>query len=316
MKPILIINLGGTICMSPSASGLVPDQSVLPRFLDEYHSKVEYEFEQPFELIDSSQASYKQWFEVASYIQSKINDHPEKYCGVLITHGTDTMAYFASALRFYFKMLSVPMIVTGSQIPLTQTNSDAIQNINFSLKSLQQDTIKKMGVALAFNNQLLMAEKVSKVDTLSLNGFTQNTHHEISLNTQLDLNCVLREFNEVDIQLIWIHPGLTKNTFPKVNTNTVYILKSYGSGTLPKSHYLIDFLESAQKHKASVINHSQCFYANVDMDIYEAGNWLKEFGVIGTKNMSLEALIAKIQCLDVNNSFEKELLTPLHYELA
>ncbi|MCJ8314925.1 MAG: asparaginase [Saccharospirillaceae bacterium] len=313
MKPILILNLGGTICMCPSESGLIPDSQVLPDFLNKHHQRLNFVYKEPFELIDSSQANNVYWYQCAQYIMDNHND----YRGVIITHGTDTMAYFASSLRFYFASTSLPIIITGSQLPLTQDGNDAIANVQFAIKQIDDRLIQQMGIAIAFNNQLLQAEKTSKVDTQTFNGFAQNCTTAV-LTQSISALTMMRELNIKNIQLIWIHPSFDFNQLPTPQSGLIYIFKSYGAGNLPKHPKLEDFLLKAIQKNAVVINHSQCFYSEVDMNIYAAGNWLGNYNVLGAKNMTMEALMAKLHCIDTDDikKLKTLLLTPFHYELA
>jgi len=313
MKPILILNLGGTICMCPSESGLIPDSHILPDFLHKHHQQLNFVYKEPFELIDSSQANNAYWYQCAQYIL----DNHNHYRGIIITHGTDTMAYFASSLRFYFASISLPIIITGSQLPLSQDGNDAISNMQFSIDQIDAPIMQQMGIAIAFNNQLLHAEKTSKVDTQTFNGFAQNGESGVLTQCISDLT-LLRELKIKNIQVIWIHPSFDFNQLPLPQSGLIYIFKSYGAGNLPKHPKLENFLLKTIQENAAVINQSQCFYSQVDMSIYEAGNWLSVYNVIGAKNMTLEALMAKLHCIDTFDieKLKALLLTPFHYELA
>jgi len=314
MKPILMLNLGGTICMSQTHTGLQPNSDVLPDFLNHHYPDVDYVYKEPFTLIDSSQADYHYWYDVAAYIQT----HHNAYRGIIITHGTDSMAYFAASLRFYFKTLCLPIIITGSQIPLTHENSDAVSNIAYAIEHIDRPIMQKMHIAIAFNEQLLQAEKTSKVDTQSRNAFSQNCRGPVSKTSTLDQTISLRALNVKHIEIVWIHPAFNYQTLPDIQPNTIFIIKSYGAGNLPKHPLLETFFKRVQDKNGLVINHSQCFYSEINMDIYEAGHWLKQNNVLSAQNLVLEALLAKLQCIDSNQiaTIRHNLLTPWHYELA
>ena len=166
MKKILFLTTGGTIASSESEEGLVPalTSEELIGYLG-HHQQYAKIYCEDLLRLDSSNMQPEEWLLIAKRIYEVV---PE-YDGIVLTHGTDTMAYTASALSFMLENLPIPVIVTGSQLPLQHPLSDGVDNIRCAFHAAMQDALT--GVYVCFNRQLILGTRAVKVRTMHLNAF-------------------------------------------------------------------------------------------------------------------------------------------------
>lgn len=309
-KTIYIAYTGGTIGMRPSERGYVP----APGFLSETLAQMP-EFNRPemplFDiheypnLIDSSDMSPMDWQQMAD----DIADNYEKYDGFIILHGTDTMAYTASALSFMLEGLNKPVIVTGSQIPLAELRSDGQENLLNALFIAANYPIAEVG--LFFNNRLLRGNRARKVDANGFDAFDSPNlpalidagikikvlghHFATNMQSKLEIGSIRSQ----PIGLIHLYPGISADVIRNTLQQPVkaLILLSYGVGNAPQSKPLLQQLKTANDNQIIVLNCTQCSQGKVDMAGYANGHTLAEVGVVSGADMTPEAALAKLHYL-------------------
>lgn len=309
-KHIYIAYTGGTIGMKPSKQGYVPAAGFLGNTLanmPEFHRPEMplYTLHEYDHLIDSSDMNPNDWQRIADDIAA--NYH--KYDGFIILHGTDTMAYTASALSFMLENLAKPVIVTGSQIPLAELRSDGQVNLLNALYVAANYPIAE--VSLFFNNRLLRGNRSRKVDADGFNAFDSPNFPpllEAGINIRVKAGTLATPSNEAlsvsrvtaqPIGLVSLYPGIS----PEVIKNTLQqpvnalILLSYGVGNAPQHPALLAQLRYAAEREIPVLNCTQCLRGRVNMGGYATGNSLKEAGVLSGSDMTPEAALAKLHYL-------------------
>ena len=309
-KRIYIAYTGGTIGMKKSAQGYIPAEGYLTQTVQ--NSAEFNRDEMPYfdiheysPLIDSSDMSPAHWQLIADDIKAKYQD----YDGFVVLHGTDTMAYTASALSFMFENLTKPVIVTGSQIPLSQLRSDGQVNLLNAMFLAANYPIAE--VSLFFNNQLFRGNRATKVHSDGFNAFGSPNFDPLALsgiNIEL-INGSLSPFieSELEVSAITPQPISVLYLYPGINTEIVrsmlndpvkaLIIMSFGVGNAPQTPSLLAELEAASKRGVVIINLTQCLKGSVNMGGYATGNALLNVGVISGYDMTLEACLTKLHYL-------------------
>ncbi|AMN11749.1 MAG: asparaginase [Alteromonas macleodii] len=309
-KHIYIAYTGGTIGMKPSRQGYVPAAGFLSdtlKKMPEFHRSEMplFTLHEYDNLIDSSDMDPSDWQRIAD----DIADNYDKYDGFIILHGTDTMAYTASALSFMLEDLSKPVIVTGSQIPLAELRSDGQVNLLNALYVAANFPIAEVG--LFFNNRLLRGNRSRKVDADGFSAFDSPNFPpllEAGINIRLKAGELAKTPNNTltvsnvkaqPIGMVSLYPGIA----PEVIKNTLQqpvnalILLSYGVGNAPQNPELIAQLKYAKAREIPVLNCTQCMRGRVNMGGYATGHGLQEVGVLSGSDMTPEAALAKLHYL-------------------
>ncbi|WP_019028114.1 asparaginase [Colwellia piezophila] len=311
-KRIYVAYTGGTIGMMQSTQGFIPAKGHLTESINalpEFHRSEMPEFTiseyQP--LIDSSNMTPRDWQRIADDIKANYDD----YDGFVVLHGTDTMAYTSSALSFMFENLSKPVIVTGSQIPLSQLRSDGQVNVLNALYIAANYPISE--VSLFFNNKLFRGNRCIKAYADGFNAFDSPNMPvllEAGINIQLGAGKLADAEQEIaplqlstitpqPIGVVHLYPGISSDVIENVIKQPVkaLILRSYGVGNAPQDKALLACLTQARADGIVVVNCSQCIRGTVNMSGYATGNALSEAGVISGHDMTLEATLTKLHYL-------------------
>lgn len=331
---VLIIYTGGTIGMWPSENGYVP-QGGFDALLKQRLNQVSISALQPFDiielenLIDSSNIEPKDWATLAHLIAQ----HYAQYDGFVILHGTDTMAYTASALSFMLAGLTKPVVLTGSQIPLAQPRTDATNNLLNAIEFAREPSNQE--VCICFDGKLLRGNRAKKVHTSALrafespnfralgqsginiqlfhedaqdNGHAQNeacltaseSLHKTVKQKEPDFKVPAFKVPEFTHQVAQLHlyPGINnaqlKATLDNDDIRGVVML-SYGAGNPPdNNHYLMSLLEQANQRGVVIINLTLCAYGQVIQGSYATGEKLNQLGVIPGADMTVEAAFTKL----------------------
>lgn len=309
-KHIYVAYTGGTIGMRPSPQGYIPVAGFLSQTLanmPEFHrdEMPDFTIHEYDSLIDSSDMQPQDWQQIADDIQT----HYDSYDGFIILHGTDTMAYTASALSFMLENLTKPVIVTGSQIPLAELRSDGQVNLLNALYVAANFPISE--VTLFFNNKLLRGNRSRKLDadgfdafdspncapllTAGINIESRYPIVEEQQHSQLQVSTMQSQ----PIGVITLYPGISVEVLRNTLQQPVkaLILLSYGVGNAPQTPALLAQLKQAEENDILVVNCTQCLRGKVNMSGYATGNALREVGVISGGDMTPEAALAKLHYL-------------------
>ncbi|MEZ8124373.1 asparaginase [Vibrio splendidus] len=320
-KHIYIAYTGGTIGMQKSLDhGYVPVAGFMDKQLagmPEFHrpEMPEYTIHEYSPLMDSSDMTPLDWQTIADDIRANY----DKYDGFVILHGTDTMAYTASALSFMLENLGKPVIVTGSQIPLAELRSDGQANLLNALHIAANYPINE--VTLFFNNKLMRGNRSTKSHADGFNAFTSPNLTpllEAGINIQISNNVKVNEQPEgafkvhnitpQPIGVITMYPGISHEVIRNTLLQPVnaMILLTFGVGNAPQNQELLQHLKDASERGVIVVNLTQCLAGKVNMGGYATGCALAESGVVSGFDMTPEAALAKLHyLLSQNLSYEQ-----------
>lgn len=332
---IFILYTGGTIGMAPK-DPRNPESPLVPKSLEElrtympavaeFENRIDFGEESPFDPpLDSSDVKPEHWKKMAECIERVYDD----YDGFIVLHGTDTMAYTASALSFIFENLSKPIIVTGSQLPPSDPRTDAILNFTNAIylagyKVFDLPPIPE--VVICFSDKILRGNRTTKVSSTELAGFDSphfpplgTLGEHIKINTKLlldhpkDKKCVINTDLVDRIMSVVIFPGFEANDLRKlINDEDIkgVIINTFGAGNVPSDEDLLDVISTATRKGKIILNISQVVQGMVEMGLYEASSGLLERGVASGLDMTTEAALAKFMWI-LGASTEHERITQL-----
>jgi L-asparaginase len=313
---VLIIYTGGTIGMvkNPATGSLTPFQ--FDQILKEvpelnkfgYHLET-YTFDP---IIDSSNVNPEFWVRLARLIE----ENYEKYDGFVILHGTDTMAYSASALSFVLENQSKPIIFTGSQLPVGAIRTDGKENL---ITAIEIAAAQRNGdplvpeVCVYFENQLFRGNRTTKHNADYFNAFRSENYpalanvgvyinynysyiHYPTTKSKLKIHTDLNS----DVAILKIFPGIGENVVDAIlhiENLKALVIETYGSGNAPTHKWLIKKIEKAISSGLIVLNITQCQAGSVEMGKYETSVELEKAGVLSGYDLTTEAAVTKLMFL-------------------
>lgn len=308
-KKVLIIYTGGTIGMKRTEQGYKP----APNFLDEELHSIpdllradfpKWELHEMNPLLDSSNMTLKEWNEIGRVIY----ENYEKYCGFVVLHGTDTMAYTASALSFILRGLNKPVVLTGSQIPLSEIRSDGRDNLITSILIGSEGIANE--VCLYFSGKLLRGNRAIKMSADGLVAFKSPNYPllaEVGITVKYNKSALLKHkeetkleylpFHNVPIGVLKVFPGIQFGLFEDIMTEKLHgiVLETFGSGNIPSGgDELLPIIKKAFASGSVVAVCSQCPIGTVTLGAYETSSSLKSAGAVSGKDMTTEAAVAKL----------------------
>ncbi|MGQ8365694.1 asparaginase [Glaciecola sp. 1036] len=332
-KHIYVAYTGGTIGMRASEKGFAP----VPGFLTETLAKLpefhrsempKFTIHEYSNLLDSSDMVPADWQTIAQDIKQVY----DQYDGFIILHGTDTMAYTASALSFMFENLDKPVIVTGSQIPLAELRSDGQTNLLNALYIAANYPIPE--VTLFFNNYLYRGNRARKVDADGFMAFDSPNYPPLLTagikietdyvfkQTQSNQELKVSDIKSQPVGLVSLYPGISPQVLKNILQQPVkaLILMTYGVGNAPQQETLLATLKQAYDDQILIVNCTQCLRGKVDMQGYATGKLLAQTGVISGKDITPEAALAKLHYLLSSDTLsfsqrQKQMATSLRGEM-
>lgn len=253
--------------------------------------------------IDSTNMQPHHW----STIAEAIGEQYLHYDGFVITHGTDTMAYTATALSFALQNLGKPVVLTGSQVPPEILGSDAPTNL---IHACQVATMDFAEVSIVFGTKILRGNRSMKVSESERNAFISPVFPELgTIRLQPELsygdirrrhsgNVQLRSGFTGNVVVVKCVPGMSPKVIESMIKNGAegIILESFGPGNLPNGeNSLLPSIEMAQKKNIPVLISTQCIYGTTRMYLYEVGQDVLKLGVIPTRDMTPETTFVKLK---------------------
>lgn len=314
---VLLIYTGGTIGMNrnPLTGALepfdfehllnnVPELAQFPIHISTF------QFNPP---IDSSDMSPALWIDLAHIIANNY----DMYDGFVILHGTDTMAYTASALSYMLENLTKPVILTGSQLPIGQLRTDGKENLITSIEiaSAKHDdgTAMVPEVGIYFNGHLLRGNRTTKQSADEFNAFESfnyphlveagvniTYHEERILKPDYSKPMVPHLQLDNNVIVFTLFPGiredLVRHIIATPNLRAI-VMRTYGSGNAPQKAWIINALKEATRNGKIIINISQCMAGKVEMNRYDTGYQLKSAGVLSGVDSTVESAVTKLMYL-------------------
>ena len=302
-RHVRVLYTGGTIGMQAGANGLAPASGFQARMSEQLAAQPDlvvphWSFQELLPLIDSANMTPGYWQRLREAVVQAVD--VDGCDGVLILHGTDTLAYSAAAMSFQLLGLKAPVVFTGSMLPAGVPDSDAWENVNGALGDLARGL--EPGVHLHFHGALLPPTRCAKVRSFGRNPFAALRRNGgaakvESLPPALDYR---QPRQPVSIAVLPLYPGFAAQALDGALGDGVQalILECFGSGTGPSDNpQFLARLQTARDAGIVVVAVTQCQEGGVELDVYEAGSRLRSVGVLSGGGMTREATLGKLHAL-------------------
>jgi L-asparaginase len=306
-KKILLIYTGGTI-------GMVKDKkknTLIPLNFDKLLKAVPEINSEEIDLdnistkkpIDSSNMSSDNWIEIVSLIENNY----DSYDGFVVLHGTDTMAYTASAFSFMLEDLNKAVIFTGSQIPIGARRTDAKENLITAIEIAASGKINE--VSIYFEDQLYKGNRTVKVNSEHFEAFESpnypilaeagvNIKYKSTLEKKGNQKLKVHKNCSSDVAILKLFPGIKLSTIEAIiNSVKGIVIESFGAGNASTNPKFTQLLSQAIKDKKIIVNISQCLHGEAVRGQYETNEPFEKAGVICGKDMTTEAAVTKLMFL-------------------
>ena len=328
-RRVLIIYTGGTIGMMPSPQGYAPSREafhVLLAGIPELKADGMplWDIVDMDPLLDSSDITVNEWNKVGFLIA----EHYDDYDGFVVLHGTDTMAYTASALSFMLRKNRKPVVLTGSQIPLCEIRNDARDNLITSLLIAAGGRVHE--VCLCFGGKLLRGNRAMKYSADGLIAFESPNYpplaeigidiryNDAALMPPCGGRAVLQPLENIPIGVIKVFPGIRFELFDTVMTEKLrgIVIETFGAGNIPgNGDALLPMIRKASRNGTILIVCSQCPHGTVALGAYEASAALREAGAVSGYDITTEAAVAKLYYLFSRDLSREEILRRMEKSL-
>lgn len=297
--------------MNKSEKGYAPKKGFLGELMENipalHHESMPYwELLELDPILDSSNMTVVDWNKIGNIIE----EHYESFDGFVILHGTDTMAYTASALSFSLQNLDKPVIITGSQIPLFEVRNDGLDNLLTSIMIAADGKIRE--VALYFSDKLFRGNRSIKMSSSDLYAFSSPNFPELAkIGTTIDYNTMIptmaptgpfkvQELKKIPIGIIKVFPGIQFELFEEIMSESLkgIVLETFGAGNIPGSaDAILPIVKKASENGTVLVICSQCLKGSVSLGTYETSAALKNAGAVCAYDMTTEAAVAKLYYL-------------------
>lgn len=313
-RNVLVIYTGGTIGSIPRRQGLAPGslerlKRSVRRFLPTLHCQIALP-NPAFRPVDSSNAGPSHWGQIARAVA----DHYDAFDGFVILHGTDTMAFTASALSFMFEGLGKPVVLTGSQLPLIDERTDARANLANAVALASTPGLRE--VVICFGSYVIRGNRARKMSTSDLSGFESPNEpplgrlgERVEIDERLlragDPKAKFRLRARLDPAVIdfSLFPGLSADILAEVLLRTRVkgaVIRTFGSGNVIARPEILKVFREAAARGVLILNVTQVPHGRVEMGLYESSEGLAEAGVIGGRDITPEAALTKMMWVLAN----------------
>ncbi|PLK43764.1 asparaginase [Emticicia sp. TH156] len=313
---VLMIYTGGTLGMvyDSKSKSLVPFvfSEILTNVPELHRLECELTTLTLDKPIDSSNMQPADWVEMARIVYDNFQD----YDAFVILHGTDTMAYTASALSYLLENLSKPVILTGAQLPIGVARTDARENLITALEIASAQINGRPvvpEVAIYFNSYLLRGSRAKKKESSQFNAFRSDNYPflaEVGVTIdynfpfirpyRTDLPLILHEKLDENVMILKLFPGLHRNLMHNLFKTTGLkgvVMETYGAGNAPSESWFLEELKQAIDAGIVIFNVSQCDGGRVLQGTYQTSRQLQEIGVVSGSDITTEAAITKMMYL-------------------
>ena len=300
-KRILLLTTGGTIASMPGGEGLEPHRSdVMERELEQLRTYYDISV-QDIMCLDSSNIRPEEWQVIARHIF----ENREGFDGIVVSHGTDTMAYTASAVTYMLPNIDLPVVFTGSQLPLADMLSDGPDNLR---TAFAMAAAGYPGVFLAFDRKVMLGCRAVKVRASGFSAFESvNSRYAALVSNQglvVDHDMLPRRSGEPELRtdisrnvfLLKLTPGLNPAVFDMLAAMGYkgIVIEAFGLGGVNVLHKGLRGIHRCLEDGISVVVTTQCLYDSANLQVYQVGNKLLELGVIQGRDMTSEAAMTKL----------------------
>ena len=300
-KKILLLTTGGTIASVPGGEGLEPQRSdVMERELEQLRTYYEITVRDVM-CLDSSNIRPEEWQTIAR----RIFEDRVGFDGIVVSHGTDTMAYTASAVTYMLPNIDLPVVFTGSQLPLADMLSDGPDNLRTAFAMAASG---HPGVFLAFDRKVMLGCRAVKVRASGFSAFESvNARYAALVSNQglvVDPDVLPKRSGEArlctdiskNVFLLKLTPGLNPAVFDMLAAMGYrgIVIEAFGLGGVNVLHKGLRGIHRAVEDGISVVITTQCLYDSANLQVYQVGNKLLELGVIQGRDMTSEAAMTKL----------------------
>ena len=300
-KNILLLTTGGTIASKPGGQGLEPQRSdVMERELEQLRTYYRITVRDLI-CLDSSNITPEEWQLIARHIY----EDRAGFDGVVVSHGTDTMAYTASAVTFMLPNIDIPVVFTGSQLPLADMLSDGPENLRTAFAMAASG---HPGVFLAFDRKVMLGCRAVKIRASGFSAFesvnaryaAQVTNRGLAVDTSVlpvpGGPPRLADALSQNVFLLKLTPGLNPAVFDVLAAMGYkgIVIEAFGLGGVNVLHKGLRGIRRAVEDGISVVVTTQCLYDSSDLRVYQVGNQLLDLGVIQGRDMTTEAAMTKL----------------------